>query len=94
MLAADDPDVVQSLPVVDATIKTDTASGPGWHRYNGDGYGDGADDGHPWAPSRQGTGHLWPALTAERGEQSLQTGDAPAPRRCSMPWPGSPRASG
>ncbi len=75
-LAADDPDVLQSLPVVDATIKTDTPSGPGWHRYNGDGYGDGAGDGHPWAPSNKGTGHLWPALSSERGEQSIQTGDA------------------
>ena len=32
----------RSLPVVDATIESTTASGPGWHRYNGDGYGDGA----------------------------------------------------
>ena len=53
-LPADDPDVLASLPVVDATIETDTASGPGWHRYNGDGYGDGAGDGRPWAPSGQG----------------------------------------
>jgi len=75
-LAAGDPDVLQSLPVVDATIKSDTPSGPGWHRYNGDGYGDGAADGHPWAPSDKGTGHLWPALSSERGEQSIQTGDA------------------
>jgi glucan 1,4-alpha-glucosidase len=74
-LSASDPDIVQSLPVVDATIRSDTASGPGWHRYNGDGYGDGSGDGHPWAPSGQGTGHLWPVLGAERGEQSLQTGD-------------------
>ncbi len=75
-LPANDPDVLQSLPVVDATIKSTTASGPGWHRYNGDGYGDGAGDGHPWAPSGRGTGHLWPVLSAERGEQSIQTGDA------------------
>ena len=54
----------------------DTPSGPGWHRYNGDGYGDRASDGRPWAPSGQGTGHLWPVLSAERGEQSLATGDA------------------
>ena len=39
-LPANDPDVLQSLPVVDATIQATTASGPGWHRYNGDGYGD------------------------------------------------------
>ena len=77
-LSASDPDIKQSLPVVDATIEATTASGPGWHRYNGDGYGDGGTDGHPWAPSGQGTGHLWPALSAERGEQDLQTGDVSA----------------
>ncbi len=49
--------------------------GPGWHRYNGDGYGDRATDGRPWAPSGQGNGHLWPALSAERGEHELVTGD-------------------
>ena len=65
MLPAGDPAVVESLPVVDATISTNTYSGLGWHRYNGDGYGDGAVDGHPWAPSVQGTGHLWPVLSGE-----------------------------
>ena len=44
-----------------ATTATATATGP--------------TDGHPWAPSGQGTGHLWPVLSAERGEQSIQTGD-------------------
>jgi len=73
-LSASDADVQDSLPVVDATIKSDTPSGPGWHRYNGDGYGDGESDGHPWAPSNKGTGHLWPVLSAERGEQDLATG--------------------
>ena len=77
-LSASDPDIVRSLPVVDATIETTTPSGPGWHRYNGDGYGDGASDGHPWAPSGQGTGHLWPVLSAERGEQDLASGNAAA----------------
>ena len=75
MFAAADPDFTNSLGVVDATIKSDTNSGPGWHRYNGDGYGDDGMTGSPWAPSGKGTGHLWPALTAERAEQSLQTGD-------------------
>jgi glucoamylase len=75
-LSSGDADVAASLPVVDAKIKSTTPSGPGWHRYNGDGYGDGADDGHPWAPSGKGTGHLWPALSAERGEQALAAGDA------------------
>ena len=77
-LSATDPAIVQSLPVVDATIKSTTPSGPGWHRYNGDGYGDRASDGRPWAPSGQGTGHLWPALSAERAEQALASGDTAA----------------
>ncbi len=76
ILSASDPDVLQSLPVVDSTIETMTPSGPGWHRYNGDGYGDNAADGRPWATTGTGTGHLWPVLSAERAEQDLQTGDA------------------
>jgi glucoamylase len=75
-LSVNDSDVAASLAVVDKTIESSTPSGPGWHRYNGDGYGDGAGDGHPWAPSGKGTGHLWPALSAERGEQELASGDA------------------
>jgi glucan 1,4-alpha-glucosidase len=74
-LPASDPDILQSLPVVDSTIESTTPSGPAWHRYNDDGYGDGASDGHPWAPSGKGTGHVWPVLSSERSEQSLQTGD-------------------
>ena len=74
-LPATDADILQSLSVVDAMIRSTTPSGPGWHRYNGDGYGDRSSDGRPWAPSGQGTGHLWPVLSAERGAQLLQTGD-------------------
>jgi glucan 1,4-alpha-glucosidase len=74
-LSKNDQDVARSLDVVDATIKSTTPSGDGWHRYNGDGYGDRGSDGRPWAPSGQGTGHLWPALSAERGEHELVTGD-------------------
>jgi glucoamylase len=77
-LPADDTDVVRSLEAVDDTIRSTTARGPGWHRYNGDGYGDRAGDGRPWAPSGQGTGHLWPALSAERGEYEQASGDPAA----------------
>jgi hypothetical protein len=73
---ASDPTIVQSLPVVDATIKSDTSTGTGFHRYNGDGYGDRASDGRPWAPTGQGTGHLWPALAGERGEFEIASGSA------------------
>jgi glucoamylase len=77
-LSASDPTVAQSIPVLDATIENSTASGPGWHRYNGDGYGDKAGTGAPWAPSGQGTGHLWPPLSVERGEYGLVSGASPS----------------
>jgi len=72
--SATDPTIAASIPVVDATIQSTTTSGPGWHRYNGDGYGDGATDGHPWAPTGNGTGHVWPVLSVERAEYALLTG--------------------
>jgi glucan 1,4-alpha-glucosidase len=75
LFPASDPDVARSLPVVDATIRSETPSGPGWHRYNGDGYGDGNADGHPWAPTNMGNGHLWPVLSGERAEHQLAIGD-------------------
>ena len=31
--------------------------------------------GAPWAPSNKGTGHVWPVLSAERGEQEMVTGN-------------------
>jgi glucan 1,4-alpha-glucosidase len=71
---ASDPTIAESLPVVDATIKANTSTGAGFHRYNGDGYGDRASDGRPWAPTGQGTGHLWPALAGERGEYEIANG--------------------
>ena len=78
LLPADDADLVRSLAVVDATIKRSTASGEGFLRYNGDGYGDGSTDGHPWAPSNKGNGHLWPVLAGERGQWELSRGQIAA----------------
>jgi glucan 1,4-alpha-glucosidase len=79
-----DQDIVNSLPVVDATIAKSTASGQGFLRYNGDGYGDGfhdttgLPDGHPWAPGNKGTGHVWPVLSGERGEYEVSRGQLSA----------------
>ena len=75
LLAADDPDIVRSLAVVDAAIARDTPSGQGFYRYNGDGYGDRSSDGRPWPPSNQGNGHLWPVLAGERGQWEVARGD-------------------
>ncbi len=85
-LSASDPDVVNSIKVVDQTIKVQTPTGPAWMRYNGDGYGDCSVPvangcttvGAPWAPSDKGTGHPWPVLSAERGEYDLLTGQKSA----------------
>jgi glucoamylase len=78
LLPVDDADVVRSLGVVDAAIRQSTAGGDGFYRYNGDGYGDGAADGHPWAPSNQGSGHPWPVLAGERGQSEVARGDVAA----------------
>jgi glucan 1,4-alpha-glucosidase len=87
---ANDRDVQASLRVVDSVIESQTASGPGWHRYGikasgaTDGYGDCyvpdptdcSPTGAPWFPTGTGSGHLWPLLDGERAEQDLQTGQA------------------
>jgi len=90
-LSARDPDVQASLRVVDSVLESQTASGPGWHRYGikasgaTDGYGDCYEPdptncsptGAPWFPNAVGSGHLWPLLDGERAEQDLQAGDYP-----------------
>ncbi|MDQ1546096.1 MAG: glucoamylase [Actinomycetota bacterium] len=85
ILPATDAVVANSLTVTDGTIQKQTDSGPGWLRYNGDGYGDcqvGAGtscttEGAPWTNggANTGTGHPWPVLGAERALQYLVTGN-------------------
>jgi glucoamylase len=88
-LSANDPDVQTSLGVVDSVLESQTASGPGWHRYgvqasgSTDGYGDCYEPdptncsptGEGWFTNSVGSGHLWPLLNGERAEQDLQAGD-------------------
>jgi glucoamylase len=68
---ADDPLIVDSLKVVDAVLKRDLPQGPGWLRYNGDGYGQRPDGGlfEGW-----GQGRVWPLLTGERAHYELAAG--------------------
>ena len=78
----DDKTILNSLKVGDETsaypLKVVTPSGPVWHRFTFDGYGerfspaDPATDGNDWDlffndPQRQTRGRLWPLLTGERG---------------------------
>lgn len=74
--SADDPLVTQSVTVADALLKFDTAHGPAWRRYTGDGYGE-HDDGGPYDGT--GRGRPWPLLTGERGHYEIVAGRDPLP---------------
>src|SRR5581483_9709897 len=69
--APDDPRIVSTVKVIDATLKVDTPHGPAWHRYQGDGYGEHAD-GAPFDGT--GIGRAWPLLTGERAHYELAAG--------------------
>lgn len=71
--AADDLRIRDTATVIDALLKVETPSGPVWHRYNDDGYGEHAD-GAPFDGT--GTGRGWPLLTGERGHYELAAGQA------------------
>jgi glucoamylase len=73
---ADDPLVKDSLKVVDSVIKRDLPPGPGWLRYNWDGYGE-RPDGGPF--EGWGHGRVWPLLTGERAHYELAAGHDIAP---------------
>jgi glucoamylase len=79
--SADDPRILNSLKAVDRLLKTDTSTGPVWHRYNGDGYGE-HDDGSPFDGTGRGRG--WPLLVGERGHYALAAGEDPKPYLESM----------
>lgn len=66
-----DPIIVDSVKVMDAALKVETAAGPVWHRYNHDGYGQ-KEDGGPFTGF--GCGRAWPLLTGERGHYELAAG--------------------
>ncbi len=68
---ADDPLIVDSLKVVDAMLKRNLPQGPGWLRYNNDGYGQ-RPDGGPYL--NWGQGRVWPLLTGERAHYELAAG--------------------
>jgi glucoamylase len=73
---ADDPLIVDSLEVVDKVLKRDLPQGPGWLRYNWDGYGQGPDGG-PYLS--WGKGRVWPLLTGERAHYELAAGNDISP---------------
>jgi glucoamylase len=79
-----DQTILNSLDVGDGNATTPyplrviTPSGPVWHRFTYDGYGE-QPNGDDWDlffdnPARQTRGRLWPLLTGERGEYELIAG--------------------
>ena len=71
-----DPLVRDSIEVIDRVLKHDLPQGPGWRRYNHDGYGQ-KDDGSAYDGT--GVGRCWPILTGERGHYELAAGRDPKP---------------
>jgi glucoamylase len=67
----DDPRIVNTVAVIDATLKHELAGGPSWRRYSGDEYGE-YDDGRPF--DGHGVGRCWPILTGERAHYELASG--------------------
>src|SRR2546421_564645 len=72
----DDPLVCDSIEVIDRVLKHDLPQGPGWRRYNHDGYGQ-REDGSAYDGT--GVGRCWPILTGERGHYELIAGRDPKP---------------
>lgn len=69
--AADDPRILDTIRMIDATLKVDLPQGPLWYRYTGDGYGEHAD-GSPFDGT--GQGRPWPLLAGERAHYELSAG--------------------
>jgi len=78
---ASDAIIAHSVQVIDSTIRTETPNGPGFRRYNHDGYGE-TYFGGPWLG--EGIGRLWPIFTGERGEYEVALGHDPTPYLESM----------
>ena len=67
----DDPRIIDTVKVIDHVLCVDLPYGPGWRRYNGDGYGE-HDDGGPYDGT--GVGRVWPLLAGERAHYELAAG--------------------
>jgi glucoamylase len=65
-----------SIEVIDRVLKYNLPQGPGWRRYNHDGYGQ-KEDGSAFDGT--GVGRCWPILTGERGHYELAAGRDPMP---------------
>jgi glucoamylase len=76
--AADDPRIVNTVKVIDSMLRTEASTGPIWHRYNRDGYGE-HSNGDPF--NGTGIGRGWPLLAGERAHYELAKGNIEEARK-------------
>src|SRR6266852_2058775 len=70
--SAKDPRILDTVKVIDEILRKETRTGPVWHRYNLDGYGE-HDDGSPFDGT--GVGRGWPLLAGERAHYEIAKGN-------------------
>jgi len=70
--SASDPRIVNTVKVIDATLKKIVSTGPVWHRYTLDGYGEKPDGS---AFDKTGVGRGWPLLAGERAHYEVARGN-------------------
>jgi glucoamylase len=70
--SANDPRIINTVKVIDHMLKIETKTGPVWHRYNRDGYGE-HSNGDPFDGT--GIGRGWPLLAGERAHYELAKGE-------------------
>lgn len=68
-----DPKIKNTIKAIDYKLKVDTPTGPCWHRYNLDGYGE--DKYGNSFPNGKGIGRAWPLLTGERAHYEIAAGN-------------------
>ena len=68
----DNPRILDTVKMIDKTLKTLTSTGPVWHRYTHDGYGE-HKDGSPF--DKAGVGRGWPLLAGERAHYEIAKGN-------------------
>lgn len=71
MRAADDARMLDTVKVIDATLRSQTQTGPAWTRSTRDGYG---EDAKGNAFKKTGIGRAWPLLGGERGHYEIAAG--------------------
>jgi glucoamylase len=69
---ADDAKIVDTVRAIDAVLCSDTPTGPVWHRFTGDHYGE-HEDGSPF--DGDGIGRGWPLLAGERAHYEVARGN-------------------